>query len=156
LLVHIFNESYDKGSLSTSQRQVVITLIEKTGKDSRYLKNWRPISLINVDVKICSKALSSRLVDVLPSIIHPNQVANVKDRTIDEPIRFIEDLIEYTSIEKESLLLFAADFEKAFDSIHHNFIWAALKHFGFNEHFIKWIRLLLYNTKSCALNNGVV
>jgi hypothetical protein len=32
LLVHIFNESYDKGSLSTSQRQVVITLIEKNRK----------------------------------------------------------------------------------------------------------------------------
>ena len=67
-MVDSLNESFEKGSLSTTQRQAVITLIEKPGKDSRYLKNWRPISLINVDVKICSKALSNRLAKILPSI----------------------------------------------------------------------------------------
>lgn len=154
LVVDGFNESFEKGSLSTTQRQAVITLIEKPGKDSRYLKNWRPISLINVDAKICSKALSNRLAEILPSIIHSNQTAFVKDRNIDEPIRLIEDLMDYTLSGNHPLLLFAADFEKAFDSIHHNFIWAALKLFGFSENFVKWIRVLLNDTKSCVLNNG--
>jgi len=156
LLVDCLNESFDKGILATSQRQAVITMIEKSEKDTRFLKNWRPISLINVDVKICSRALSCRLVEVLPNIIHPNQAAYVKDRNIDEPIRFIEDLIDLTVSEQESLLLFAADFEKAFDSIEHNFIWTTLKHFGFGQGFIKGIRILLRNSQSCVLNNGTV
>ena len=33
----------------------IIKLIEKKGKDKMYIKNWRPISLLNVEVKIASK-----------------------------------------------------------------------------------------------------
>ena len=46
------NCSFDKGELSSSQKQSMITSIEKKDKDKRKISNWRPISLINVDVKI--------------------------------------------------------------------------------------------------------
>lgn len=46
-----------KGEISFSQKQVVITLVEKKGKDRTLLENWRPISLVNVDVKIMSKVI---------------------------------------------------------------------------------------------------
>ena len=39
----------------------MITLLEKKDKDRRFIKNWRPISLINVDVKIASKTIARRL-----------------------------------------------------------------------------------------------
>ena len=45
-------ESIKKGKLSTSQRQNIISLLEKAGKDKTYIKNWRPISLINFDTKL--------------------------------------------------------------------------------------------------------
>ena len=44
-----------------------------------YIRNWRPISLLNVDVKLISKALAERLENVLPEIISPNQNAYVKN-----------------------------------------------------------------------------
>ena len=56
----------------------MITLIEKKGKDKRYLKNWRPISLINVDAKIASKALAFRIRKVKTNLIHSDQTAYVK------------------------------------------------------------------------------
>ena len=61
LLVDSLNYSYDHGELSNSQKEAIITLIEKKDKDKRDLSNWRPISLINVDVKIGSKAIAKRL-----------------------------------------------------------------------------------------------
>ena len=44
--------------LSISQRQAITKLIEKKGRDKRYIKNWRPISLLTIDVKMISKMLS--------------------------------------------------------------------------------------------------
>ena len=51
LLVQSLNYAFEYGELSNSQKQAVITLVEKRGKDERQIKNWRPISLINVDAK---------------------------------------------------------------------------------------------------------
>ena len=73
-----------KGFLSTSQRQAIIKLIEKKDKDKRLIKNWRPISLLNVDLKIASKALAKRIKEVLPSILSAEQTAYVKNRFIGE------------------------------------------------------------------------
>ena len=90
LMVDSLNYSYDYGELSNSQKEAIITLIEKKDKDKRDLSNWRPISLINVDVKIGSKAIAKRLEKVLPNIIHYNQCAYVKGRTIFDVVRTIE------------------------------------------------------------------
>ena len=72
------NFSHEHGQLSSSQKQAMITLLEKKGKDKRFIDNWRPISLINVDVKIASKALARRLEPILPEIVHHNQNGFIK------------------------------------------------------------------------------
>ena len=63
-MVDSFNEAYDNKEMSSSQKQAIITLIEKKGKDRNYLENWRPISLINVDAKIASKVIAARIIPV--------------------------------------------------------------------------------------------
>ena len=79
--------------LSTSQRQAVKELIEKKDKDKRFIKKWRPISLLNVDYKIISKALAARLKKVLPNLISPQQTAYFENRFIGESNRLTADII---------------------------------------------------------------
>ena len=50
-----------KKEFSVLKRQPIIELIEKKGKEKRFIKNWRPISPLNVDYKIVSKAFAGRL-----------------------------------------------------------------------------------------------
>ena len=153
-LIDALNLSFAYSHLSNSQQQAVITLIEKKGKDKRYLKNWRPISLINDDTKIASKCLASQVKKVLSNLIHSDQTAYVKDRYICESVRLISDILEYTDSNDIEAILFSADFEKAFDSIDHSFLFAVLESFGFGPDFIQWMRTLFYNAEICVINNG--
>ena len=63
------NQAKVSKKLVTCQRQAVIKLLEKKGKDKCLISNWRPISLLNLDYKIKSKIFASRLKIVLPNLI---------------------------------------------------------------------------------------
>ena len=55
-----FMESVDPAfhtnTLSISQRQAIIKLIEKKEGNIRYIKNWRPITVLNVNTNLLSNA----------------------------------------------------------------------------------------------------
>ena len=132
IIVEALNEAFDKGHLANSQKQGVITLIEKEGKDPMYIQNYRPITLLNVDYKILSKVLAKRIREVLGEVIHHDQVGYIKDRNIGEAVRVIEDMF-FHSMNQNNGFLVAADFEKAFDSVDHDFIYFVLEIFGFGH-----------------------
>ena len=111
--------------MSCSQKRAVITLIEKKEKDHTFLENWRPISLVNVDAKIMSKVIASRIKNVLPSITHYNQTGYVRDRYIGET-RSIFDTMEFTDSENVPGLMIFIDFQKAFDSVEWHFILGSM------------------------------
>ena len=71
-----------------------------------------------------------------------------------ESVRLIDDLLKFAEEQNLDGILFAADIEKAFDSVDHNFIFASLKRFGFGDNFIQWIRTIFENSGSCIMNNG--
>ena len=153
-LVATLNYTFDKGELLVSQKQVAITLIEKKDRDKCFIKNWRPISLLDVDVKIASKALANRVKKVIPKLIAVDQTAYVKGRFIGESIRVINELIEHIKREGDEGILFSTDTEKAFDSVDHTFLFSTLEKFGSGFDFIKWIKTLPFNNQSCVMNNG--
>ena len=114
------NYAFEYGELLNSQKQGVITLVEKKGKDKRQIKHWRPMSLIKEDAKIASKTLAKRLENVPPEIIHFDQSAF-------DAIRTIDDVIEHTINGDISGIIVALDFEKAFDSPNFNFLLRVLR-----------------------------
>ena len=135
--------------MSNSQRQGVITLIEKTGKERTRLENWRPISLTNADTKIASKVIATRITKILPEIIHSNQTGYVSGRYIGEAARSILDVMEYTkTFDIPSILLFI-DFEKAFRSLEWNFMFKCLEIFGFGHSLVRWVKILSFLSSLC-------
>ena len=63
-----------------SQRRGIITLLPKDDAELLLLQNWRPITLLNVDHKIASKAIERRNEPMLTKLVHPDQTGFIKGR----------------------------------------------------------------------------
>ena len=64
-VLNSLNYAYKTGSLSVTQKQGIITCLPKPNKSPFHLKNWRPMSLLNVVYKLASSVIASRLKTVL-------------------------------------------------------------------------------------------
>ena len=113
-----------------------------------------PISLLNTDYKILTKLLSTRLQNVISTIVATDQTGYIKNRYIGENIRTVVDVIDYLKEYNKPGILLQSDFEKAFDSVSWNFLYMTLKQFGFGENFRKWISTIYNNPQCCVTNNG--
>ena len=142
------------GQLSVTQRRGIIKLIPKKDAEPYFIKNWRPISLLNCDYKIAAKTIANRFKQVLPNLIDNDQTGFLKGRFIGENIRLIDSIIKYTAAKNIPGLLLFLDFEKAFDTVEWSFLHKTPQHYNFGPSAIQWIKLFYHNTESCILNNG--
>ena len=153
-LVNSLNYSFQNKNLTDLQKQSVITLLPKSGKNTTNLDNWRPISLLNVDYKIAAKSIANRIKPVLPSIISPAQTGFIKGRYIGENIRLLFETLDNIENANSPAILFFSDFEKAFDSLNQSYIFNCLEHFNFGQSLISWVKLFYSDAQSCVINNG--
>ena len=153
-LLACLNEAYEKNEFTISQRRGIITLLQKEDGSLLDLHNWRPITLLNVDLKIAAKLIAKRLETVLPNLIHPDQTGFVKERYIGENIRLISDVLDFTKEQNIPGILVALDFRKALDSLEWPLIMTILDAFNFGSSIKRWISTFYTNVESAVLNNG--
>ena len=130
-MVDSFNYGFENGLLTISQRLAISSLIPKKDKNLQYLKNWRPVSLLNNDYKIAAEAIALRMEKVLPKIVNESQTGYVKGRYIGESIRTISDIMSFTKTHNIPGLAVFLYFEKAFDSLEWNYLQKCLEVLNF-------------------------
>ena len=122
ILIKSLNYAYEKDQLSITQRRGIIKLIPKKDAEPYFIKNWRPLTLLNCDYKIAAKSIANRLKVFLPNLINNDQTGFIKGRFIGENIRLIDSVICYAKEKNIPGLLLFLDCEKAFDTIEWPFI----------------------------------
>ena len=154
LLVDCLNTAVETGHLSCSQRKGLTVLIPKKDLPRNELKNWRPLSLTNVDYKIVAKVIASRLKSVVPSIVNEDQCGYVKKRGAAQILRAIDDTMEFIDTNNMKGIMIGVDYEKAYDSISKEFMLKALEHFGFGASLLKWVEIMNTDGHNHILQNG--
>ena len=128
-------------------------LIYKDKGETYLLIYYRPISLINTDLKILCKVLSNRMKPVLKDIIHSSQTC-VPGRQIDQTVHLLRDMIDISNEDNLQTAFVFLDQEKAFDRVNHNFLFRTLEGFGFGPVFIDWIKTIYGNASTRVKVNG--
>ena len=72
-MLRSLNHGYTIGELSITQKQGIITCIPKDNKPKIFLKNWRPLTLLDTVYKLASGTIVNRIKTVLDSIINKDQ-----------------------------------------------------------------------------------
>ena len=153
LLVEVFNVGLRESELCDAMKTSITRLVYK--KDDRInLKNWRPIFLLNVDYKICSKAISLRLSKVLESLFDPDQTCSVPGRSIASNLFLLRDVLDHIERTGETGILVSLDQEKAFDRVDWTFLLNLLRHLGFGPCFLNCIHTLYNGANMRVIVNG--
>ncbi len=126
----------------------------KKDKDPLDCASYRPISLLNCDVKILAKVLASRLEDVLPTVISPDQTGFIKNRQSFFNIRRLLNVV-YFQHQSVPECVVSLDAEKAFDRVEWEYLFLVLEKFGFGPAFLSWIKLLYSAPSAVVLTNGL-
>ena len=125
-------------------------------KERDQIKNYRPITLLNTDYKLLTKALSVNLASHIHSLIHPDQTGFIPRRTIFDLIRLAQSMCAYADFMEEDGAIVALDQEKAYDKIDHHYLLRTLEKFNLPDKFIRTVRSLYKNAETVAIINGVV
>ena len=147
-------ETYHDRKLMITSRQCQITCLPKGDKARESLKNWRPISLLNVTYKLISATLANRLKTVLPKIISKAQTGFLENRFIGESTRLIYDIMAYVEEHDQPGLLMLIDFEKAFDSVSWRFLYKTFDFFNFGSYIQTWIKILNNDITATVQQSG--
>lgn len=124
-----------------------ISVIPKPDKDPTLVENYRPISLINNDLKILTKILANRINSFINQYIHKDQVGFIPGRQGSDQVRRAVDIVSllqsgWDGGSRQEGLLLSLDLQKAFDSLSWSYLFIVLRRWGFGEKFIGTLKAL--------------
>ena len=155
-LVEVFEECYELGVMSDSMNEALIRLIYKRSGDKYDLKNWRPISLLNVDYKILSEVITNRMRLIMPIVIGDEQSSGVPNRNIHENLMVVRDVVDFVNWNNLQGAVISLDQEKAFDRINWVYMFSILEKMGVPPNLIDWIHLLYSNPNCSVIINNFI
>ena len=123
-------------------------------KDPDNIVNYCPITLLNMDYKIFTKALSLKLAKVAHKVIHKDQAGFIRGRSIFNQVETTKLVIDYMEQYKKTGAIVVLDQEKAYDKILHPYLWVVLRKFRIPENFIKMVQAIYNNTKTFMMINS--
>ena len=95
LILKALNNSFEKGTLSTSLQQCLIVCLPKKGKQRQFIKIWHPLSMLSVLYKIAAVAIANRIKPYLTKLISETHTDFVSGRYIGESTKLLYDLMDF-------------------------------------------------------------
>ena len=106
-------------------------------RERRYIKNYRPVSLLSHTYKLFTRAVQKRMERVLDENQPREQAGFRKKYSTVDHLQALNQVIEKSEEYQLPLAIGFIDYEKAFDSIEHFSIFEALRKINVNETYVE-------------------
>lgn len=158
-MVAAFNHSFlsdeEEPAMSEASRTGIITLIFKgDDKPQDDPDSYRPITLLNTDVKLVAKVLTLRMGCPLDGILDVTQTAFVPGRWIGDNVLYHLEELEYIEATQQSACILGLDFNKAYDRVHRGWLLQCMAALGIPAACCRWVQLLLQGSQAFITYNG--
>jgi hypothetical protein len=151
----LFQDFFDnKIDISRLNYGTIILIAKGLGADK--IQMYRPICLLNVLFKFFTKVMNNRAILVAEEVISKIQSAFIKGRFILDSVVVLHETMHYIHKKKSSGVLFKVDFEKAYDKINWDFMFAVLEMKGFPTKFVELTKKVVKNGKVSVMVNDKV
>lgn len=118
----------------TSRAQ--ITIIPKPDMDPLYCPNYRPISLLNADLKLLTKILVNRLTCSLKDNVHLDGVGFIPSREARDSVARVLDVINKVQTDTKTLMFLSTYAKNPFKRLDWTFLERTLQHIGISSHML--------------------
>ncbi|KAJ9512291.1 hypothetical protein QJQ45_012924 [Haematococcus lacustris] len=133
----------------------IITLVPKAGKPRDQVAGYRPITLLNCDVRLVARALEDRLQQPLDLLVSLSQSAFILGRDISDNVQFHLSLLEYLQQRGSPAWLLLLDLAGAYDNVSWGLLQDTMEAMGFRrDGHVRWAQLLHRGASSQVLVNG--
>jgi len=154
-LTGLYIQILEEKKLPQSWKEAKIILLYKKG-DKADIKNYRPISLLSHAYKIFTRIIQNRIKRVLDKNQPREQAGFREGYSTTDHLQALNQLIEKANEYQLKLCIGYIDYEKAFDSVEHDNLFAALRKVGVNEGYVKIIEDIYTNaTATIYIDNDV-
>ena len=153
-LLDTLNEILIQSTMPISMTQGIITLIYKNKGPRNNIKNWRAITLLNVDFKYLTSMIAARIAPSLGKLLNIDQGSGVEHRLIEDQIIIAQDIYDFYKSSNKSAMIQTHDLMSAFDLVSHEYMFKVLQAMNFSENTISLLKLIYTNMYSAVTING--
>ena len=121
LFLDMLHFSIEKGSFISNANSAIISVLPKPNKDTSLCSNYRPLSILDTEIKAHAKIQAIRLEKIMTKLVHNDQTGFIKSRLASDNMRRLLHVIQAAKDFPSHCAVFSLDATKAFAFLEHHF-----------------------------------